>query len=314
MGCLDDGLSQYQFKEFECGENKQHGLEESVREADVYVVQSCARDPELGYSVDDNFMQLCRFVDGMEHASAGRITAVVPMLPYSRQDKVWERGEPFSAKLIAKFLEVSGADRVVTMDLHSDQIIGFYDINVEPLHASQLFLRKLRGTFGEDELRKSVFCSTDAGGARIVRHYSKKTGGSVAIGDKVKHYDPNVGKDVDKVNIVGAVKGKRVFVVDDMNDTAGSFVRTTEGAINEGASEVYGLFTHGIFSGPAEERMREAHDNGILEGAYCSDTITHPVNFYERNPFIEEVSVTPLFAKVVQKLHDGEGVSEVYLG
>jgi ribose-phosphate pyrophosphokinase len=312
MDCLEDGLSPYEFTKFECGENKQHGLEKSVRDADVYVIQSCAEDPELGYSVDDNFMQLLRFIDGMKHAGAGRITAVVPMLPYSRQDKIWERGEPFSAKLNAELIETAGANRIITMDLHSDQIMGFYNIPVEHLHASQVMLDALREDFGDD-LENVVDLSTDAGGSMLARHYAKRTSGLVAVGDKIKHYDNETGKTVDKVNIIGSVDGKKVIVIDDMNDTSGSFIMTVDGALENGADEVYGVFTHGIYSGPAEERLQKAFVDGRLKGVYCTDTIIHSDEFYERNPWHKEVSSASLFAKVMQKLHDGEGVSEVYL-
>ncbi len=313
-GCLT-GLSKYKFKIFECEENKQHGLEESVREADVFVIQDCTINEELGTSVDDNSMELLRFINGLKESGAGRITAVMPMLPYERQDKLWERGEPFTAKLFAQLLEVAGANRVVTMDLHSDQIRGFYNIPMEPLHASSVLLDTLRQDFG-DRLEDVVFCSTDAGGATIARHYAKRTGGKVAIGNKVKHYGEGE-KEVERVDIIGNVERKIVIIGDDMIDTAGSIVKTVEGAIRGGASEVYAFCAHAIFSDPARERLLDTHERGVLRRVYFTDSVNHPDGFFPEHlvnsEFYKVVSVAPLFARVIQKLHKGEGVSEVYL-
>ncbi len=314
-GCLTEGLSKYIFNGFECGENKQHGLEKSVREADVFVIQDCTLNGEIGTSVDDNTMELLRFINGLRESCAGKITAVIPMLPYSRQDKIWERGEPYTAKLFAQLLESAGANQVVTMDLHSDQIRGFYNIPMEPLHASYVLLDRLKQDF-IGRLEDVVFCSTDAGAAALVGHYAKRVNGRVAFGNKVKHYGVG-GKEVERVDIIGDVQGKIVIIGDDMIDTAGSIVKTAEGAIRGGATEVYAFCAHAVLSNPARERLLSAKEGGILRRIYLTDSVTHPDGFFPEQlvsgGFYKVVSVAPLFARVIQKLHKGEGVSEVYL-
>jgi len=314
-GCLTEGLSKYNFKKFECGENKQHGLEKSVREADVFVIQDCTLNRETGNSVDDNSMELLRFVNGLKESGAGKITAVVPMLPYSRQDKLWERGEPYTAKLFAQLLEAAGANQVVTMDLHSDQIRGFYNIPIEPLHASYVLLDVLKQDFIKG-LEGVVFCSTDAGGGALVGHYAKRINGRVAVGNKVKHYGPS-GKEVERVDIIGDVQKRIVIIGDDMIDTAGSIVKTAEGAIRGGASGVYAFCAHAILSDPAKERLLGAKEGGILRRVYLTDSVTHSEGFFPEQlvneGFYRIVSVAPLFARVIQKLHEGKAVSEVYI-
>ena len=314
-GCLEGGngelLEPYFFKEFECGENKQHGIGRSVREADVYIFQSGMRSFELGASVDDNFMELCRFVDGMHNASAGSVTIVMPLMPYSRQDKLWERGEPFTAKLAAKMLEVAGATRFITLDLHSDQTRGYFDIHVEPLHASSVFLDRFREFYGDD-LKSFVFTSTDAGGGERAKHYHKKVLGSgLAFGNKIKTYGDS-GKEVESVDIVGEVNGKQVMVVEDMIDTGGTIIKAAETAKRKGATNVSVAAAHGIFSGKAEEKLTKAYDDGLVNKVWVSDSVEHSNYFLSRNKWLEEISVAGLFARVIQKLYHGEGVSEIY--
>ena len=312
MKCIrDGGLEPYLFKQFECGENKQHGIERSVRGADVYIFQSGTRDSDLRTSVDDNFMELCRFVDGMHHASAGSITAVMPLMPYSRQDKLWERGEPSTAKLMAKMLEAAGATRFMTLELHSDQIRSYFDIPVEALYASYIFLDRFKGFYGTD-FGDFVFTSTDAGGGERAKHYHKKVVGSgLAFGNKVKSYGEDKNE-VESVDIVGDVDGKNVIIIEDMIDTGGSILKAAEAAKNNGANNTIVVAAHGIFSGDAEKKLTDAYNSRLIDKVWCSDSVFHCEDFLHRNKWLEEISVTGLFARVIQKLHHGEGVSEIY--
>ena len=313
-GCSKRGLEVYSFKEFECGENKQHGILESVRGADVYLFQSGSRDLKSGTSVDDQLMELYRFANGMENANAGSITAIFPYLPYSRQDKIWERGEPYSAVLTAALLKTSGVNRVITADLHADQIRGFYSalkMHMEPIHASYVFLDELR-KFYSKRLNDFVFASTDAGGGERAKHYQKKVPGSgLAFGSKIKSYTA-VGKVVEKVDVVGDVSGRDVMIVEDMIDTGGSLLRTAEIAKKKGAKSIVIVAAHGLFSGGAERKLGRAHSDGLIERIWCTDSVFHSRDFLHNNSFINEVSLAPLFSQVIQKLHHGDGVSEVY--
>ncbi|MBI4159354.1 ribose-phosphate pyrophosphokinase [Candidatus Woesearchaeota archaeon] len=310
-GCTVVGLEDYVLTEFECGENKQHCIGHSVRESDVYIFQSSVRDSILGYSVDDNFMQLARFVDGMRNASAGSITVVLPLAFYARQDKIWERGEPFSAKLAAEVLQTAGANRVVTMELHSDQMRGYFDIHIEPLHFSYVALDYLRGRFQSD-LDRVAFGSTDAGGGERAKHYHKKIGGSsIVFGNKIKSYG-TMGKTVERIDIVGDVKGKVFVPVDDMIDTGGTMVMAARTAKSMGATNVYAIAAHGLFNGKAIQNFNDAFRDGAIDEVVVSDSVYHDPQMLEDNPWLKEISVAGLFAEVIQKLHHGEGVSEVY--
>lgn len=309
-----EGLERYPVMEFANGERKCYGIERSVRMDDAYLFQEGAGDTEL--SVDDRFMDLCRAIDGLKNgAHAKNVTVVMPLMPYARQDKVWTRGESFTAKLAANFLEGAGADRLVTMDLHADQIKGFFDIPVEGLYFSNVALPVLREEFGKlNGLENCVFLATDAGGAERAKHWNKNVAGSgLAFGSKTKSYDESGGKTVERVEITGEVNKRRIVIIEDMVDTGGSVIGAAKAAKEMGALSVDIVAGHGIFSGKAFENLDKAYGDGLIRKVHFSDSVNHGDKLAQRE-WVNQISVDELFARVIEKLHKGEGVSEVYRG
>ena len=269
---------------------------ESVRGCDVFLIQSTC------CPVNDNFMELLVMIDACRRASANRITAVMPYFGYARQDRKARPRDPISAKLCANMLEAAGADRVLTMDLHANQIQGFFDIPVDNLLGTkiltQYFFDKL-GTNNPDY----VVVSPDLGSVTRVRKFTDKLDLPMAIVDK-RRPKPNVSE---VMNIIGDIKDKNVILVDDMVDTAGTLCNGAKALVERGgAKSVIACATHGVLSGPAIERLQ----NSVIDKLILLDTI--PVEGDKAIDKIEMLTVADLFAEAIHRIYDENAISDLY--
>ena len=269
---------------------------ESVRGSDVFLVQSTSSP------VNDNLMELLVMIDAVRRASAGRITAVIPYFGYARQDRKAKARDPISAKLVANMITKAGADRVLTMDLHANQIQGFFDIPVDNLLGTailtQYFYDKL-GTSNEDY----VVVSPDLGSVTRVRKFTDKLDLPMAIVDK-RRPKPNVSE---VMNIIGDIKDKHVILVDDMVDTAGTLCNGAKALVERGgAKSVIACATHGVLSGPAIERLQDS----VIDKLILLDTI--PVEGDKAIDKIEMLTVADLFAEAIHRIYDEHAISDLY--
>ncbi|MBQ2679967.1 MAG: ribose-phosphate diphosphokinase [Firmicutes bacterium] len=270
-------------------------INETVRGADVYIIQSTS------YPVNDNLMELLIMIDALKRASAGSISAVIPYYGYARQDRKAKARDPISAKLIANLLYTAGADRVITMDLHCAQIQGFFDIPVDHLKGMPILTNYYRKKFGHD-LENFVAVSPDLGSVTRVRSFAERLDIPIAIIDK-RRPKPNVSE---IMNIIGDVKGKKVILVDDMIDTAGTICNAAEALKERGALEIDACCTHPVLSGPALERI----DNSCINELVVLNTITLPKE--KLLPKITQLSVAEIFADAIYRIHEGLSVSKLF--
>lgn len=269
---------------------------DNVREDDVFVVQSTC-PPE----VNRNLMQLCLMIDALKRASAGRITAVIPYYAYARQDRKVSPRAPISAKLVADFISVAGADRVVTVDLHAGQIQGFFDCPVDNLFAAPVLLQSLRDLHEEN----IVIVSPDAGGVERARHYAKRLNAPLAIVDK-RRDKPNQAQ---AMHVIGDVKDKVAIIVDDMIDTAGTLCAAAGVLLEYGAKRIVACATHAVLSGPAIDRVNSTE---ALSQVIVTDTI--PIgDKLERCPKLQVASVGALLGKAIHNIHTGSSVSALFV-
>lgn len=239
---LGVALGEMEVNTFSDGEINCH-IKESIRGRDVYLIQSTAQP------VNDNLMELLVMIDAAKRASAGRITAVVPYFGYARQDRKSRARDPITAKLVANLLTVAGADRVLTMDLHADQIQGFFDIPVDNLHGASI----LMDYFAKKEEIECVV-SPDVGSVKRCRKVAERLGVPLAIIDK-RRPKANV---MEVMNIIGDVSGKKCLMIDDMIDTAGTICQGAKAIKDAGATAVYAGCSHAVLSGPAVQRLKES--------------------------------------------------------
>jgi ribose-phosphate pyrophosphokinase len=269
-------------------------IDENVRGADVYVVQpTCS-------PVNDHVMELLILLDAFRRSSASRITAVLPYFGYARQDKKDKPRVPIAAKLMADLLTASGADRILTMDLHAAQIQGFFNIPVDHLFAAPVILDAIRKL----ELEDLVIVSPDVGGLTRARAIAKRLDASLAVVDKRR-----TGKNETEIlNVVGEVEGKDALILDDIIDTAGTLAQAEEALRRQGARRTYAAAVHGVFSGPALERIEASR----LERLLVTNTI--PVEAaIARCDRIKALSVAPLLGEAIQRIHDGTSVSSLFV-
>lgn len=265
-------------------------IDESVRGCDVFIVQStCA-------PVNDNLMELLIMIDAMRRASARRITAVIPYYGYARQDRKSRGREPITAKLVANLIVKAGADRVLTMDLHAQQIQGFFDIPVDHLMGVPILADYYKGLNIED----LVVVSPDMGGVTRARSLATRLGVPLAIIDKRRPM-PNVSE---IMNIIGDINGKNVIMIDDIIDTAGTITNGAAALVERGAKSVYVSCTHPILSGPAYERLQNAPIKEIV----TTNTIptTKPMDK------LTVLSVAPLMGEAILRIHNDASVSEMF--
>lgn len=271
-------------------------IEKNVRGADVFVIQStCA-------PVNDNLMELLIMIDALKRASAQSITAVIPHYGYARQDRKVSPRTPISAKLVADMITVAGATRIITMDLHSGQIQGFFNIPFDNIYASPVILNFIQKEIFSDSM---VFVSPDAGGVERVRFFAKKLNCDMALIDK-RRTQPNVAK---AMNVVGEVKGKDVVIIDDMIDTAGTLVEAAKALRREGAGKIYACATHGIFSKPALERIEQCQE---LEMVVVTDSIPQGEEAKKLSK-IKILSIGDILAKAVHRTFNYDSVSSLFI-
>lgn len=290
LGCQ---LGQATVRQFADGETHLQVLE-NVRGADVFVVQpTCS-------PVDKNLMELLLMIDALKRASAQRITAVLPYYGYARQDRKDRPRMPISAKLVASLIETSGADRVLALDLHAAQIQGFFEIPVDHMFATPVFIDYFK-TMGSDNL---VVVSPDAGGVERARAFAKRLDARLAIIDK-RRTEVNVAE---VMNVVGDVQDQHCLMVDDLIDTAGTLVKGAEALLNHGAASVRAVATHAVFSGPAIERIQ----NSVLTEVMVTDSI--PLRDEAREcPRIKILSVAGLLARAIESIHEDGSVSALFV-
>ncbi len=265
---------------------------QNVRGDDVFVVQPTCPP------VNDHIMELLIMVDALSRASARRITVVLPYYGYGRQDRKSEPRVPISAKLVANLITAAGADRVLAMDLHVGQIQGFFDIPVDHLYAMPVFLDYVR----EKNLQDVVVVSPDAGGVERARAFAKRLDADLAIIDK-RRPRANVA---DVMNVIGDVKGKTAILLDDMVDTAGTLCKDAEALKAFGAKRILAATSHGVLSGPALERLNKSP----IEELLISTSI--PLKG-KSSPKVTVLSVAPLLAEAIKRIHEDQSVSQLFV-
>ncbi len=269
---------------------------ETVRGSDVFVVQSTSSP------VNDNLMEMLIMIDAFKRASAGRITAVIPYFGYARQDRKAKARDPISAKLVANLLTTAGADRVLTMDLHAAQIQGFFDIPLDHLLGGPILAPYFLDKF-KDNMEDVVVVSPDFGSVTRARSFAQKLNVPIAIVDK-RRPKPNVSE---VMNIIGEIKDKKVILVDDMIDTAGTIVQAANALVERGAKEVYACCTHPVLSGPAIERLEASP----IQELVCLNTIDlKPEQIMEKTKIL---SVAPIFAEAIERIYEDVSVSPLFI-
>jgi ribose-phosphate pyrophosphokinase len=290
---LGDPLGQITLSNFPDGETSVR-IEEDVRGRDVFIVQPTCPP------VNENLMELLVMLDSFKRASADRISVVLPYYGYARQDRKDVGRVPITAKLVANLLVSAGANRVIALDLHAAQIQGFFDIPVDHLHAGPVINGYVRSLdFATDDI---VVLSPDEGSIKRALMHQKKLGGSVAIVDK-RRKDATT---TESANLIGSVTGKVAVLFDDMISTASSIVNAAHVAMKNGARAVYACATHGVLCGPAIDRLRDAPIKEIV----ITDSI--PLPPHKQLPNIRILSVAPLFAEAIRRIHMNESVSTLF--
>jgi len=269
---------------------------ESVRGTDVFVVQSTSNP------VNKHLMELLIMIDAFKRASAGRITAVVPYFGYSRQDRKSKARDPISARLVADLISVAGADRILTMDLHSPQIQGFFSIPVDDLQGMSILAPYFKDRF-RGKLDEIICVSPDLGSVARARAFSHRVGTGLAIIDKRRQK----ANSSEVMNIIGDVKGKTVIIVDDMIDTAGTLCNAAAAVMElGGAREVYAAATHGVLSGEAVERIEKSY----LKEVVLLDTISIPNE--KKIQKLRFLSVSGVFAQAVERIYTDKPISPLF--
>jgi ribose-phosphate pyrophosphokinase len=268
-------------------------IDENVRGADVFVVQSCCQP------VNDSLMELLIIIDALKRSSANRITAVIPYFGYARQDRKDQPRVPITAKLVADLVTTAGTDRVLTMDLHAGQIQGFFNVPVDHLYALPVLLEYIT----KKKINDLVVVSPDAGGVERARAFAKRLQANLAIIDK-RREGPNQAQ---IMNIIGDVQGKSVLLLDDMIDTAGTIVQGAQACADQGAREVWTACTHAVLSGPALDRLQKS----CISQVVITNTI--PLRGKEQVcPKLHQLSVAPLLGEAIRRIHEDESVSSLF--
>jgi ribose-phosphate pyrophosphokinase len=292
--CLGDPLGKITLQNFPDGETSVR-IDEDVRGRDVFLVQPTCPP------VNDNLMELLVMLDSFKRASAARITVVLPYYGYARQDRKDQGRVPITAKLVADLLTVGGADRALALDLHAAQIQGFFNIPVDHLHAAPVINDYIRGL--DIPPRDFIVLSPDEGSIKRALMHQKKLGGAIAVVDKRR----SSATETTQANLIGAsLTGKVAVIFDDMITTAGSVVGAAHVAKHHGAREIYACATHAVLCGPAIERL---HDSPIKQ-IVVTDSI--PLPPHKQLPRIKVLSVAPLLADAIKRIHFNESVSRLF--
>ena len=286
LGCP---LGKMQMTKFSDGEFAV-SYEESIRGRDIFLVQST-------FPTSDNLMELLLMIDAAKRASARTINAVMPYFGWARQDRKDKPRVSIGAKLVADLLSVAGVNRVITMDLHADQIQGFFDVPVDHLYASGVLLPYLQSL----KLDDLVIASPDVGGSKRANTYAKYLGCPLVLCNKTRAR-ANV---VATMQIIGDVEGKNVVIVDDMVDTAGTITKAADLMIASGAKSVRACASHCVMSGPASERVQES--------ALTEIVFTDSIPYTQRCAKVKQISVADMFAETIRRVIDNESISDQYL-
>jgi ribose-phosphate pyrophosphokinase len=273
---------------------------DSIRGADLFIVQSLCGNEREGLTVNDALMELLVMIHAAKHASAHRIIAVTPWYGYSRQDKKSAPREPISARLVAELLETAGIDRLVTMDLHAGQMQGFFSKPVDHMTAMPILTQYVKDRLGTKDL---VIIAPDAGRVKLVRKFAQKLDVPYALLEKERpaHQVAETGY------VIGEVKDQTAVIVDDIIDTGGTLAASAQTVMDEGAKEVYAVATHGVFSGDAFETLRDSPLSGIV----VTDTVSH------RDGAPEMISVltgADILTDSVRRIFTDDSVSEIFQG
>jgi ribose-phosphate pyrophosphokinase len=270
-------------------------INDNVRGADVFVIQSTC------YPVNDNLMDLLIIVDALRRASAQRINCVIPYYGYARSDKKDQPRVPITAKLVADLITVAGADRVITVDLHADQIQGFFNIPVDHLYSIPIFERYFKSIMNTEDL---VVVSPDSGGANRARSLAKRLNCGLAIGDKRRSGNND---QVELLNIIGDIKDKVAILFDDIIDTGGSLIKVSRALADQGAKKVYAACVHGVLSGNAVENL----ENSPIEKLFITNTIPLSDEKQKSNKIVQ-LSIAEMLAVAIKKIHIEESISILF--
>ena len=289
--CKDLGieLGKMKIEHFADGEFEV-GFEESIRGAEVYLVQST-------FPPSDNLMELLLMIDAAKRASAGKIIAVLPYFGWARQDRKDKPRVSIAAKLVADLLSTAGIDRLITMDLHADQIQGFFNVPVDHLYASSIFIPYLESL----HLKEMVIASPDVGGAKRANSYAKYFDVPLVLCHK-QRAKANV---VEKMTVIGDVEGKNVVLIDDIVDTAGTITKAADLLLSFGAKSVRALASHPVMSDPATEKVM---NSGLTEIIF-----TDSIPYGKENPKATVLPVAKLFADTIRRIHNNQSISSQYL-
>ncbi len=282
-------LGNLSINKFKDGE-MQTVINESVRGAHVFFIQST-------FAPADNLLELLLLIDSAKRASAGYITAVIPYFGYARQDRKDKPRVPISAKLIAGLLESAGANRVMVMDFHADQIQGFFDIPVDHLKSEAIFVSYLKN----ENINNVIFASPDVGGVKRARTYAKYFGKDLVICDKERRK----ANEVKKITVIGEVKGKDVILIDDIVDTAGTLCAAANALIEKGANSVKAICTHPVLSGDAYANIKSSKLTELI----TTDTI--PLKLKSKK--IRVLSCDRLFAKAIRNTHEYKSIAALFV-
>lgn len=267
----------------------------SVRGEDVFIV-GCGSG-----NVNDNLMELLIMISACKYASAKRITAVIPNYPYARQDKKDKSRAPITAKLVANMLTVAGADHIITMDLHASQIQGFFDVPVDNLFAEPAIVQYIKDHIPDWE--KAVIVSPDAGGAKRVTSIADKLNSDFAL----IHKERKKANEVASMVLVGKVEGQVAILVDDIADTCGTMVMAADKLIESGATQVYAILTHGLFSGDAIDKINKSQITQLVVTNTCPNK-----EKFAKCPKIAVIDIAPMLAEAIRRTHNGESVSFLF--
>lgn len=281
-------LGEVKYQQFSDGEMSPF-IAESVRGHEVFIVQST-------FPPADNFMELLLMIDAAKRASAESINVIIPYFGYARQDRKDKPRVAIAAKMIANLLSAAGASRIMTCDLHADQIQGFFDIPVDHLDGAYIFVPYLKSL----GLTDIMFASPDVGGIKRARYFAKYFDADLAVCDKHR----KEANKIESMRLIGEVDGKDVILVDDLVDTAGTICKAASLLKENGAKSVRAVCTHPVLSGKAYENI----SNSVLEEIVVTDTIPLKENISK----IKVITVSNLFAKAIRKIHDRESISSLF--
>lgn len=288
---LGVSLGKLTLKKFSCGEHYVK-FEESVRGKGVYILQTGSQNP------NEDMIELFLLCQAAKLSFAHTVHVVIPHFPYARQDRVSAPREPISAKLLAHLLEEAGADHVITLDLHSDQIQGFFRIPADALEARAIFTKY----FQAKKLPNPVVVAPDVGGTKRAKKFADMLGAELAVLHKSRprHSEAEI------LSVVGAIEGKTCILFDDIIDTAGTLVSAKKALLKRGAKkDVYAAATHGVFSGPAAKRLKEAGFKEVV----VTDSIPQKKSLFRG---LTILPIAPLLAEVIKHIESGQSVTEIY--